>query len=65
MSDFTDAPHVSDTLLAYLEEKFPDRLPRRSTSAEGMHELIGQQKLLDHLRTVNKAQREAQLTSHV
>ena len=42
-----EAPKISEGLLYYLEQEYPDRIPQ---SAVNIERLIGQQEVIRHLR---------------
>lgn len=48
-----EAPKISEGLLYYLEQEFPDRIP---ATAEDIERLIGQQEVVRHLRHIHMEQ---------
>ena len=48
-----EAPRISEGLLYYLEQEFPDRIPK---SPENISEKIGEQNVVRHLRHIHMEQ---------
>lgn len=57
----TKVPTVPPEVLTYLEKIFPDRLPTEIVSPDDLRILVGEQRVIRHLRAKVKEQREAQL----
>jgi hypothetical protein len=45
-----EAPKISEGLLAYLAEAFPDRMPSAECNIDEFNRLVGQQEVVRHLR---------------
>lgn len=53
-----DTPHISDELIAYLEAKFPDRLPAYRKDEYELGRLVGAVDVVRHLKMARDLQRE-------
>ena len=54
MKIFSDTPFVSRELLTFMEEQFPDKLPKDTTvSVEDVRVLQGQQMVVEKLRQLH------------
>ena len=59
MKIFTDKPLVSKEVLTYLEQQFPDRLPKDETvSLDTIRFLQGQQSVLEKVRQLTEFENE-------
>lgn len=59
MKIFSDTPFVTRELLFFMEEQFPDKLPKDSTiSLENLRVLQGQQMVIEKLRQLHNNEDE-------
>lgn len=58
MKVFLTPPVVDETLVEYLQQVFPNRLPPLDTTDKKLGALIGQQEVIDHLRSLSEQQKE-------
>lgn len=56
MKDITHAPPVSEQLLEYLEERFPDSLPDMDEGHSVYVRRVGEQRVIRHLRRMHEHQ---------
>lgn len=61
----TRKPIITDELIAYLDEVFPDRLPEKPLGEFGFGELFGAAKVIRHLKRIRDEQRENMLTTQL
>jgi hypothetical protein len=58
MKVFLSPPKVDETLVEYLQQVFPNRLPPLNTDERKLGSLIGQQEVIEHLRAISEQQKE-------
>lgn len=58
MTALIRCPEVSEVLVEYLQQVFPNRLPPLNTDEKKLGSLIGQQEVIEHLRSVVEQQKE-------
>lgn len=58
MKVFLTPPEVNEVLIDYLQQVFPNRLPPLNTDDRKLGALIGQQEVIEHLRSLSEQQKE-------
>jgi hypothetical protein len=58
MMVFHTPPMVDESLVEYLQQVFPNRLPPLDTTDRKLGALIGQQEVIEHLRSLSEQQKE-------
>jgi hypothetical protein len=58
MKVFLTPPKVDETLVEYLQQVFPNRLPPLNTDEKKFGALIGQQEVIEHLLALSETQKE-------
>ncbi len=58
MKVFLTPPEVSEVLVEYLQQVFPNRLPPLDTDERRLGSLIGQREAINHLRAIAEQQKE-------
>lgn len=56
-------PHITNELIAWLEEKFPNKLPDEPIEKDALALLIGNQQVIAHLKTIRDRQEKQGITS--